>query len=169
MEIVISLEKFRFQIFRNQFQGRSEVNCKSPFGIRCRDEDHCPSGGLDPFEQRGLDSVLFLVALEKVTELIISDLSDEAGPHSENCRPCDGVCRRTASHILDPHRFEGLPDFVAGFHIHVLHTPARQVKFFQKSVVGEDCKYVRQRIPHSKDGFHRQQFLCAAQRYKKNR
>ena len=78
-------------------------------------------------EQQGLYSVLLLIALEKMSELVLSDFADECRRHPENGRACDGVGCRTACHVMQAVRFQALENLVPGLHIHELHAALRQM------------------------------------------
>ena len=106
-------------------------------------------------EKHRLDAILSLVALEKVAQVVVSHLAYEAGIHSEYGCSCDRVRRRSSCHKLHSHRFECLPDLVAGLHVHMLHAAARKMVLLQESVVREDCKYVGQRIADAKNRCHK--------------
>ena len=165
MEIIISFEILRLQIFRHELKRSSEIDGKSPLGIGSGDEYHRLSGGFRAFEQHGFDSILLLVALEKVAKIIVSDLSDESGLHSEDGCACDCICCGAACNKLDAHRFQRLPDFVAGFHVNMLHTSFRKVEFLEEFVVRKHCKYVSQCIPDAEYRCHICDLLVTVQRH----
>ena len=95
-------------------------------------------------EQSRFDAILCLVALEQVAQVVVSDLSDEAGLHPEYCGACDCVRCRSSRHELYAHRLEGLPYLVSGLHIHMLHTASREVVLLEERVVRKDSQYVGQ-------------------------
>ena len=127
MEVVVALEIFRLQIFRDHFEGGAHIVGEGSFRIGSGNEDHRAAGRILALEQQGLYSVLLLIALEKMSELVLSDFADECRRHPENGRACDGVGCRTACHVMQAVRFQALENLVPGLHIHELHAALRQM------------------------------------------
>ena len=150
MEIIISLEILQLQVLRNQLERCSEVHRECPLRVRSGDEHHSPARRIHALEKGGLDAVLGLVALEEVSQIVISDLADEAGLHTENSGSCDSVGCGSACYQLHSHRLESLPDLVSGLHIHVLHTAFRKVELFKEFIVRKYRQNVCQGVSNAK-------------------
>ena len=151
VEIVMTFEILRLEVFRHKVEGCAQVHRKGALRITSADEDHGTAAGVRALEQMGFHTVLLLVALEEQAQLVISDFPYETGRHSENRRAGDGVGSAAACDIFYAERLQCGPDFVACFHVDVLHAAFRQMIGLQKCVVRKDCKNVREGITDSKD------------------
>ena len=76
VEIVISLEILQLEVFRNQLKGRTEVYGKCSFCIWSSNEDHSSTRRVNSFKQGGFDAVLSLIALEKMSKIVITDFEE---------------------------------------------------------------------------------------------
>ena len=101
------------------------------------------------FQKNEFYAVLFLVALEKVTEIIVSYLANESGFHSEDGSAGDGVGSRASRYELNAHRLEGLPYLVACLHIDMLHASLWKMELLKEPVIGQDGQNVRQSVSYA--------------------
>ena len=154
VEVVVAFELLRAQVFRAQLQGGAHVIGEGALCVGAGDKHHAPAAGLGAVEHLRPDTVLLHGALEEVAKVIVAYLSQEAGRHAEDSRAGDGIGRTAAGNVLDAVVFEGFPDAVAGFHVHVLHAAKGQMVLTKEGVVREDRQDVREGIAYAKDGFH---------------
>ena len=167
MEIVVSFEIFRLQVFGNEFESCPEVGRKCPFRIRGGYEHHGPACRTVSLEQGRMDAVLFLVAFVKVTDLVIPHLPDKPGFHSENSGACYGVGSRPSGYVLYAYFLEGMPYLVAGTPVDMLHAAFGQMEVFKKCVIRKHGKDIRECIPHSQYGFHKNEFVSNSAKLEK--
>ena len=158
MEVVIALELLRRKVFRAQFQRGAHVIGKGAFRVGPGDEHHAPAAGLGAVEHLGAYAVLLHGALEEVAQVVVSYLSQKAGRHAEDGGAGDGVGGGATRNILYAILFEGFPDTVSGFHVHMLHAAQRKMILFQEAVVRQDGQDVGKGIPNSQDRFHTEKF-----------
>ena len=85
-----------------------------------------------------------------MTKIIVTNLTDETGLHTENCSSVDGVGCGSACHKLHSHRLESLPDLVSSLHVDMLHAAFREMEFFQECVVGKYRQNVCQGVSNAK-------------------
>ena len=149
MEVVISFEVFRFQVFWNHLERCSHVVCECSFGIGPGHEDHGSARRVLAFQEQCLYAVLLFVAFEQVSEFVFADFADECGCHAEDGCAGDGVGRRASCYIVKSVWFKAFEDFVSGFHIHELHAAFREVVHFQECVVRKDGQYVCEGISYA--------------------
>ena len=151
MEIVISFEELRAEVFRTELKGRAHVVGEGPFGVGAGDEDHAAAGRFGAVEHPCLDAVLLHRALEQVAQFIVADLADVAGRHAEDGGAGDRIGGGASGNVFDAVFLERIPDAVTGLHVHMLHAAQRQVVFLQQGFIRQDGQDIRQGIADSED------------------